>query len=239
MEAWIKDVDYYLMPSQGAVKGYEKQYLEAYQCWRAAWEKFRSEIGIHKRLSSDGFFITHEVGALFYKGECAGLCAFSYGSLKDGPFGDHSWWEGWSPEAINKLKAISTSAIICSQFTVNPKFAGKGHVVRWKEIVSLFNVLRFEASIGDVMAGNMNLTRGVNNACGESSGATLLGEPFQYNFQGIDLSAQLVAYEKPNIQRMKDQRNMQQLCDDLWSRVIHLSEFPVVKNTVLPFRKVA
>lgn len=240
MNNWIKDVKYFLMPSRHPVQGYEREYYAAYETWRAAWEKFRGEIGITKPLSADGFLITHETGALFYKGECVGMCAFSYGSLEQGPLQHHSWWEGWNPESMNKLKAISTNAMICSQFTVHPKHAGKGHVVRWKDIVSLYNVLRFERSIGGVMAGNMNLTRGVNNSCGENSGAVLLSDPFQYNFHGVDLSAQLVAYTREQIQKMKDQKGIHDMCDELWSKVVHLSDFPVVEDAkIIPFKKVA
>jgi hypothetical protein len=239
MQDWIRDVEYYLMPSNYPVKGYEEQYQATYECWRAAWEKYRNEIGIGRPLHCDGLLVTHEIGALFYKGECVGLSAFTYGSLSKGPLQHHSWWGGWTPKSIDQLKAISENAIICSQFTVGPKFTGKGHIVRWKEIVFLYLMLRFERSLGEVMAGNLNLTKGVHNACGETSGATVICKSFPYNFQGVDLLAQLVAYEKPKIQLMKETKKITDMCEDLWSRLVHLSDFSVIENNVIPLKKAA
>lgn len=229
MENWISDLEYVLMPSSKPVQGYENKYEAAYQCWREAWNKFRSEININEPLYSDGFILPHETGALFYKGECVGMSSFTYGDLSNGPMKDHSWFlKGWSDLDFQKLKNISNNALICSQFTVSPKFAGKGHFVRWKEIVFLYTFMRFVHSTGDVMAGQLNLSRGVQNACGESFGATILNPSHPFNFYGVELPAQLVAYEKKNIKAMQERKNIVQMCEDLWSRLIHISDHAVI-----------
>jgi hypothetical protein len=226
------------MPSRNPVKGYEARYFAAYEVWKKAWTKFRGEIGVNEPLFSDGFLLPHEMGVLFYKGECVGFSAFTHGTLNEGPLPDHSWWKAWTPEAIEKLRAISSEAIICSQFTVNPAFAGKGHIVRWKEIVFLYTFMRFEHSRAGVMAGHLNLTRGMQNACGETFGATVLDPCHPFSYFGVEIDAQLVAYERHNIRLMQEKRGIGRLCDDLWTRLTHLTEYPCEK-TVLPFRKAA
>lgn len=238
MESWIKDLQYIVMPTRGPVKGYEKEYYATYDVWRSAWEKFRSEIGINAPLNSDGFVIADEVGAVFYKGECVGFAAFSYGSLKQGPLAHQSWFNSWDTETMKALAEISDNAVICSQFTVNPKFAGKGHIVMWKEIVALCGWIRFDLSDADVMAGHLNLTRGMGKLAGEALGGTVLCENHAFNFYGVDVPAMLVAYERSGFEKLKNARGIHQLCDDLWTRLVHLSEHPVHQK-VLPFRKVA
>ncbi|MES2526170.1 MAG: hypothetical protein V4598_03760 [Bdellovibrionota bacterium] len=238
MENWVNDVEYVLMPSRYPVKDYEAKYFAAYEVWRKAWTKFRGEIGVNETLPSDGFLLPHEMGVLFYKGECVGFSAFTHGTLAEGPLPDHSWWKAWTPEAFQKLKSISDNAIICSQFTVNPDFAGKGHIVRWKEIVFLYTFMRFENSHAGVMAGHLNLTRGMQNACGETFGATVLNPCHPFSYYGVEINAQLVAYERENIRLMQERRGVVELCHDLWTKLTHLSEFPA-KNNIVPFKKAA
>jgi hypothetical protein len=238
MENWVKDLKYILMPTRQPIPGHEEEYYAAYKIWRQAWEKFRSEIGVKEPLAADGFALPDEMGVLFYKGECVGFSSFSHGDLHQGPLKDLGWFRAWTPEAIARLAEISTNAIVCSQFTVNPKFTGKDHIVRWKEIVFLYTFMRFDNSDAGVMAGHLNLTRGMQNACGETFGATVLNPNHPFSYYGVQIPAQLVAYERHNIQAMKERKNIVGLCDDLWSRLIPLTNFSVQKK-VIPFKKVA
>lgn len=238
MNSWVNDLKYVLMPSRHPHHKYENEYQAAYLGWRSAWEKFRSEIGVQDPLSSDGFVLPDEMGALFYKDEFVGMSSFTYGTLGRGPMPDLSWFKGWTDDAYNNLRAISTNAMIGSQFTVSPKFTGRGHIVRWKEIIFLYTFMRFEKSIADVMAGHLNLTRKVNDACGESVGATVLDECKTFEYYGIQIPAQLVAYQKENIAIMKNKANENGLCESLWSKLEHVSEYPVEEN-ILPFKKAA
>jgi len=239
MERWIQDLKYVLMPAGGPVPGHENEYEAAYKCWRDAWVKFRMEIGVKEKLHSDGFVVADEIGALFYQGECVGLSAFTYGTLNKGPMPDLSWFQGWTPEALEGLRKISSNAMIGSQFTVGPKFTGKNHIVRWKEIIFLYTFMRFESSKADVMAGHLNLTRKVDEACGEEFGATILDRNHPFNYYGVELAAQLVAYQKENVSLMKEKKNITSMCDDLWSKLIHISEYPVNVNNTIPFKKAA
>ncbi|MFP5384939.1 MAG: hypothetical protein ACLGHN_02585 [Bacteriovoracia bacterium] len=238
MESWIKDLKFYLMPSRQPVKGFERQYEEAYQVWRNAWQKFRNEIGVSEHLYSDGFILPDEMGVLFYQDECVGFTSYSHGHLDHGPLVDLGWFKAWTPEAILELSKISNSVTVCSQFTVNPKFAGKGHIIRWKDIISLYTLMRFEVADTGVMAGHLNLTRGMQNASGEESGATVLNSCHPFSYYGVEIPAQLVAYERKNIQLMKERKNIVPLCENLWSRLVHLSDHSV-GNNVIPLRKAA
>jgi hypothetical protein len=239
MEDWVKDCKYILMPARHPVKGHEKEYEAAYSVWRAAWEKFRAEVGIKDFLSSDGFLLPDEIGALFYKNECVGFSSFTHGKLTSGTMPDQAWFRSWDKNSFEDLKRISDDAIICSQFTVNPKFTGKGHIVRWKEIVFLYTFMRFDQSDAGVMAGSLNLIRGMQNACGETFGATILNGEHKFSYAGHELPAQIVAYERKNIQAMKERKEIVGLCDDLWSRLTHLTEFTANKNNIIPFKKAA
>ena len=194
---------------------------------KSAWEKFRREIGVKEPLRSDGFVQPDEIGVLFHKGECVGLSAFTYGNLKKGPTEDLSWFNGWTQFAKEQLSAISTNIMIGSQFTVSPKFTGKDQIVRWKEIVFLFTFMRFYHSSADVMAGHLNLTRKVNEACGEDYGATILDPCKTFNYYGVEIPAQLVAYKKEDILKMKNKLETFAPTDELWSHLIHLTEYPV------------
>lgn len=237
MEKWVSDLKYILMSSRHPTKGYEKEYAQAYLVWKTAWEKFRREIGVTQKLNSDGFLVPDEMGVLFYQGQCVGFSSFTHGSL-NGPLKDLGWFNAWTPEAVEQLEAISSDVIVCSQFTVNPEFAGKNHIVRWKEIVFLYTFMRFENSDAGVMAGHLNLTRGMQNACGETFGATVLNPGHPFNYFGVEIPGQLVAYERSNIDLMKKRKEITGLCDDLWSRLVHISDFSV-EQKVLPFKKAA
>lgn len=239
MHEWIKELDYVLMPSRSPVSGHEGHYREAYRVWSEAWGKFRAEIGISEKLASDGFLIPHETGAIFYQGKCVALSAFTHGDLSGGPLPDHSWWNAWSPEAYAKLKALSENVIICSQFTVAPEFAGKNQIVRWKDILSLLSLMRFVNSEADVMAGHLNLTRGMQNACGEDNGATVLDPCRPFSFYGKMIDAQLVAYEREKVRSMFRRKELEDLCESLWDRLIHLSSHPVTEKRRTDHLKIA
>lgn len=230
MESWVKDIQYLLMSARHPTKGYEQEYYATYQAWRAAWEKFRNEIGIKEPLTSDAFFQPDEVGSLFYQGECVGLASFTYGQMSQGPMPHLSWFKSWPQEDLMKLQSLSDQMIICSQFTVNPKFAGKGHIVRWKDVVSQYLLLRLVHSNHEIMAGSLNLTRGVDNACGENVGTNVLNPKHVFNYGGIDIPAQLVAFENLRIQAMIRDKRIGEHCDALWSKVIHLSDYPIERN---------
>ncbi|MGE3608235.1 MAG: hypothetical protein AB7I27_01510 [Bacteriovoracaceae bacterium] len=238
MHEWIKDLRYVLMSSRHPAKGYEEEYHAAYKTWRSAWEKFRAEIGVKDPLSSDGFIIPDEMGVLFYKNECVGFASFTHGNLAKGPIPDHSWFKAWTSDAYEKLKNISADAIICSQFTVDPKFTGRNQVVRWKEIVFLFNHLRFLNSDAGVMAGHLNLTRGMQNAGGEEWGATVLDPLHPFNYSGVPLNAQLVAYQRETVLAMIQRKEFGPLCEQLWSKLEHVSDFSVTNN-IIPIKKAA
>lgn len=237
MEKWVSDLKYILMSSRHPTKGYEKEYAEAYKVWKTAWEKFRREIGVTQKLNSDGFLVPDEMGVLFYQDQCVGFSSFTHGNL-NGPLKDLGWFNAWTPEAVAQLGAISSDVIVCSQFTVNPEFAGKGHIVRWKEILFLYTFMRFDNSDAGVMAGHLNLTRGMQNACGETFGATVLNPGHPFSYFGVEIPGQLVAYERSNIDQMKKRKEITGLCDDLWSRLVPISDFSIEKK-VLPFKKVA
>lgn len=237
---WVNDVDYIIMPSQRALKGYEEHFDLAYQCWRDAWEKFRAEIGVEEKLLCDAIRATDEIGAIFYKGKCVGIHCFTYGSWNHGMFKDLGYFQGWTDIALQKLKKYSRdNSMICSQFTVNPEFTGKNQIVRWKEINFLYIFMRYQHSMADIMCGHLNMTRKVQDAAGEGFGATVLDPYVPFDYYGVELGSQLVAYEKDKFEGVKDQKNLKELCEALWGRLTHLSQFPVIEQRSIPLRKVA
>lgn len=238
MESWVKDCRYILMPARHPVKGYEAEYKAAYDVWKRAWGKYREETGINSPLHSDGFVLPDEMGVLFHESNCIGFSSFTYGDLLAGPMPDMSWFGSWDQKSYHNLRSISPDAIICSQFTVNPDFAGKGQIVRWKDIISLYTLIRFEHTQMGVMAGCLNLIRGMQNASGEDAGAIVLNKEHSFNYGGKELPAQLVAYKKENIRSMIERKQLRGLCQELWGQLVHISDFPVEDN-IIEFKKVA
>jgi hypothetical protein len=236
---WVNSVEFILMPSRHPVKGFEKQYHEAYQVWRSAWEKFYQDLKIDQPLNSDPYCVTDEVGAIFYQNECVAIVCFTHGNL--GPkdtMKDAQWFRSWTPEALLKLKNISLDCIICSQFTVSPKFTGKDQVTRWKDVLALYACLRFENSDSGVMAGHLNGTKSMEKTCGEDNGATVLEYNHALHLHGVPLHSQLVAYEREGLKKLWQAKNLHSQCDDLWSRLVHLSEFRAHQK-ILDFKKMA
>jgi hypothetical protein len=230
MKSWIDDVDYYILPSQSAPKGYETLYDQSYECWRYAWEKFRNEVGINEKLHCDALRATDEIGTIFYKGECVGIHGFTFGSWERGMYKDLAYFHGWTDIALQKLKKYSLkNSLICSQFTINPIFSGKQQIVRWKEINFLYILLRYQHSEADIMCGHLNMTRKVQDAAGEGFGATILDPFVSFDYYGVRLDSQLVAYEKERLELIKDEKKINQLCEDLWKRMKNLSRFPVIE----------
>ncbi len=239
MEAWIDDVSFYLMPSRHPLKGYEKQYTEAYSVWRAAWEKFYTDLKIEQPLNSDPFCVTDEVGAIYYKGECVAVVCFTHGDLGGQyPMKDCQWFRSWTPAAMEKISTISRNCIICSQFSVSPKFAGRDQVTRWKDVLTLYVYLRFENSDAGVMAGHLNGTKGMVKTSGGDHGATVLESDHELILHGIPLNSQLVAYEREGLANLWEAKNLRSHCDHLWSRLIHLSDFHA-NHMIVPLRKAA
>lgn len=238
MEDFIKDLKFVLIPARHPIKGYEDIYSEAYRVWRAAWEKFYKESNVPEPLSSDPFIIPDELGVLMYKNKCVGLAAYTHGDLRSGTLPDHSWFKPWTPEAFQQLKKLSADCIVCSQFTIAPEFAGRGHIVRWKEILFYYNHLRLINSTSGVMAGHLNLSRGMQNAGGEEFGGIVLNANHPFTFHGIHQVSQLVAYTRESIQQMVERKNISPMFNQLWSKLEHASEFPVSPK-IIPLKKVA
>lgn len=227
MENWIKDCRYIIMPNRQAPEGLEAEYQAAYMSWKKAWLKYREEQNITSPLHSDGFLIPDEMGVLFYQSQCVGFCSFTFGDLTHGPLSDVSWFSAWDDLSMRKLKNISSRAIICSQFTVDPAFAGKNQVVRWKEIISLFAYLRFYYSDHDVMAGCLNLTRGMQNSSGKDIGAIMINPSHHFTYGGQEIPAQLVAYTKDNFEKFVADKGLKNLCEELWKQHLHCSQLPL------------
>ncbi len=224
MESWIRDVRYILMPAKHPVTGYEKEYQEAYQCWRTAWEKFRKEINVTDHLYSEPFLASDEIGVLYYQGKCVGLSCYTFGSLENNsPTKDLAWFRGWDDLSLQKLKNMSNNIVISSQFSVSPEFTGKNQVVRWKNILFFYILRRFECSEADVMAGHINLTRKVDDSCGEVAGATILNAYQPFDYYGVELGSQLSAYLRHNIEAMKVKRDLVQQFEDLWAQTTSVS----------------
>lgn len=238
MESWIKDCRYILMPARHPHHGFEKEYALAYETWKRAWGKYREELGVSGPLFSDGFVLPDEMGVLFYQNRCVGFSSFTYGNLNDGTMPDVSWFGSWDKASFGELSKISSEAIICSQFTINPDFAGKGQITRWKDIVSLYSLMRFINSRMGVMAGALNTARGMQNASGEVVGAIVLKSDHVFQLGNKESPAQLVAYTKENINAMIKNKNLSGLCDDLWKQLVHISEYPIEDN-VLELNKAA
>jgi hypothetical protein len=225
MYEWLKDTEYLIMDSRHPNQKLTGEHLKAYQCWKKTWEKFYRDLGVSSSLHSDGFLLCDEIGAIFYKNECVGLTGFTYGSLLNDMIHDHSWFSEWSPESYAKLKAISEKNSISSQFTISPDFAGKNQIVRWKEILAICTQLRFIYSDAEVLAGHINLTKGMQNAAGEEFGATVINPNHVHDFQGVPLNAQLVAYQKDILWKMFENKKLLELTDLLTEKMVHQSSF--------------
>jgi hypothetical protein len=89
-----------------------------------------------------------------------------------------------------------------------------------------------------VMAGCLNLIRGMQNASGEVVGAIVLKSDHVFQLGNKESPAQLVAYTKENINAMIKNKNLSGLCDDLWKQLVHISEYPIEDN-VLELNKAA
>jgi hypothetical protein len=83
------------------------------------------------------------------------------------------------------------------------------------------------------MCGHLNMTRKVQEVAGENFGATILDPYVPFNYYGIELGSQLVAYEKHNFEKIKDKKGLHLLCQKLWKNTIHLSSFPVTQPEIL------
>lgn len=230
MEDWMDDFEYLLMPSARPLAGHEKEYFAAYECWRASWLKFRTEVGSKEKLFSDSFTNTDELGVLFYKGECVGLHAFRTGSLLDGTIRDAAWFAPWSALSLEKLMDISPLVTISSQFTIHPSFAGKNQVVRWKKIGAACTINRFLNSSVPVMAGFLNISRGMTDVAGADSGAIVLNseEGFQYS-ENVTIMAQPVAYTRESLLRAISKNRETEFYAELWKRTRFLSELHTKK----------
>lgn len=238
MEEFIKETKFILIPARHPIKGYEQVYSDAYRVWRMAWEKFYKESKVTEPLNSDSFIIPDELGVLYYQNKCVGLAAYTHGDLRSGTLPDHSWFKAWTKQAYAQLMQISSDCIVCSQFTISPEFAGRGQVVRWKEILFYFNHLRLIHSQSGVMAGHLNVSRGMQNAGGEEFGGIVLNSNQPFNFHGDMQPSQLVAYTRESIAQMVERKNIAPMFNQLWSTMEHASEFPVQSN-IIPLKKVA
>lgn len=225
MHDWLKDTVYIVMDCRHPNPQHEKAYQSAYQCWKKTWAKFHEDLGIKAPMTSDGFLLCDEIGALFYKGDCVGVSGYTYGKLTEETIKDCSWFGAWSDESYRKLQGISQNNVISSQFTIAPEFAGKNQVVRWKEILGLLIQMRFIYSDTEVLAGHLNLTKGMQNAGGEEFGGTIIDPLHSHDFHGVPLNAMLVAYQKENLWRMIEKKSLGELVQGLTHKTVHSSSF--------------
>ncbi len=223
----VNEIRYVLMPSKRPVPGYETFYAQMYECWFQSWLKFRRDSGLDPHLHSDALWLTDEVGAIFWRGRCVGLSCFTFMDLSQPWSQDYGWFEGWTPKAMEGLKSVSTNASVCSLFTVHPEFTGRQQVCRWKDVVSFYCMLRFMASDAGVMAGALNLSRKVDDACGEGIGATVLERAVPYpHAENQDMM--LVAYQKEKIWEAYCRAGTQEVAAGLWSRATYLGNRPLM-----------
>ena len=228
---WIQDVRYIILNAHGKNPGFEMEYAKAYECWRLAWTKFRNEVGVTDKLNSDGFRLADEIGAIFYGEDCVAIHCFTYGNWENGPYQDLSCFNGWTEKALNTFKNFSqTNSLVCTQFAVHPNYTGKNQITHWKEINSLYIFTRFQCSKADIMCAHINLTRKMQDVVGESFGGTVLEPLIKFNYYGDIQDSQLVAYKKENFDKVKKEKDIEFLCAQLWSKCLHVSDFPVLNK---------
>ncbi len=185
----IKELQLILLPGKRPPRAYTDQYLKAYNCWREVWEAtYQKEMNIDVMLTSDEFTRQDEVLALFYKGECTATCFFKWVNADEVPTVHDSYFGPWPHLAFHKLRSRGPSILVCSQFSVHPKFRKNNKDLSWKDLVAALGIERFRYSDADAMTGTMRLKKNMGEVCYQSGGTPLMrGLPYGKGDEMIDL----------------------------------------------------
>src|SRR5262245_7306877 len=86
----------YQLLSPLTASGAQRELLEqAYTCWSSVWRQTLRELDGAGHVYSDDFTRQHELGCLFYSGQCVGLTGYRWVDLSLAESRDDSYFKVW------------------------------------------------------------------------------------------------------------------------------------------------
>jgi hypothetical protein len=216
------DIDVYLI--DGNRKNNPKNLINIHQksfmCWYETWnEYYHGEHESDVKMNSNEFTRQDNILSLFYKGECFALTFFKEIHWSDPSSALDSYFNIWTPEAIQSLRQHGDNIMICSQFTVAKNFR-KGNVdIPWKNILLGMLIKRFIESDADAMTGTMRVTKNMGKmVINEGATPLALGIPLsgkEHENESVDL----VGFFHKEVEAVYAQNPYHQKFDALWERI--------------------
>ncbi|AUN98407.1 hypothetical protein C0V70_09880 [Bacteriovorax stolpii] len=193
-------------------------YQKSFRCWHETWtDYFNNEYKLNAKLNSNEFTRQDEILALFYQGECFAVTFFKEVNWGDETASLDAYFNSWSAEALLGLRQKGDNILICSQFTVAKKFRQQKTDIRWKYILSGFNMKRFLESTADAMTGTMRVSKGMGRMSVEA-GAT----PLSLNVPCPDHEGEavdLVAFFHQEVETVYLKNPYHPKFDSVWDRL--------------------
>ena len=190
----LEDLQLVILPGKGPSVTQLEQYNKVYACWRELWSTaLKNEIlQVETDLFSNDFTRQDEVLALFYQGECAGLCCLRSVDFDEEATKDDAYFSKWPEITVRKLNSYGKRVLVCSQLTVSPNFRRNYLGISWKDLLVALAARRLLDTRCEVMVGAVRRVRGMEKATYRSGFIPLM---IDIPFIGKE-SADLVAYLK-------------------------------------------
>lgn len=219
MKLTLDSLQFYLVPGEGVSPEFLDVYNESYRMWRDVWSSTFLELDGNGQIYADDFTRQSDHGAIFYNGECVGLCAYHRVDFNAVTAGEDSYFKVWTPEDKKILTKDGTNVLVCSHLTVAPNYRGEiAPEMTLKLLLSDLSVRRLLSSDCSVMTGTMRNNRGAQKAA-YATGAS----PIRPDADMHGVKVDLVGFYKKEIQNNPElQENL--WTTTLWNRRIDLTK---------------
>ncbi|MDR3608596.1 MAG: hypothetical protein P4M08_14630 [Oligoflexia bacterium] len=152
----------YLLRRESALSENSRFYEAAYAAWQSVWSPVLKEVADMGQLHSDPFIRQDEILTLFRDDEVAAMTFLTRVDLSKKCFQDDSYFQYWPELAIQSLTRYGTDVLVCSNFTVMPRFR-KECELPVKDLLVGLSARALLDSDASVMTGNMRNTKGLND----------------------------------------------------------------------------
>lgn len=174
MDFDLKDFRYIVMGGKNVPSEVKTEHEQAFLSWQNTWKLAYQEMGDPKVIFSDNFTRNTEVGALFYKDECAALTCFQRMNFNEATARSDSFFQYWSDANIVELCKDGKNVLMCQGLAVAKQFRGEiAPEVRLKVLIIELSAKYLLKTRFDVMAGAMRKERGTHKSA-YMAGATLI-----------------------------------------------------------------
>lgn len=175
-----------------------REYQATFETWHRVWTETFKELGVEKKVHSDGFTRQDDIMAIFHGPICFAMLCFRRLDFSKFDYATDSYFEVWQPEDMKKLLRFGPKIMTSCYLTVDHRYRSRITGVSFRNVLMDMMAKRIFDTDCDALAGITRRDKNVH-ATAYAQGAQMIRENMAYNTDAdrVDLLVWPKIYLKP------------------------------------------